>query len=93
MTCIWLVLGKNRGPRPFFKMFRYSNDNAKSVFLVVNASLRWLNNISGVFPCLYCSAGFGNFLQVSALASPWLKGCLNCTPTPEENDKYSANHS
>jgi hypothetical protein len=26
--------------------------NAKSVFLAVNASLRWLNNVSGVHPCL-----------------------------------------
>jgi hypothetical protein len=25
--------------------------------------------------------------------SHWLTDCANCTPTPEENDKYSANHS
>jgi hypothetical protein len=26
------------------------------------------------------------------LASHWLEDCANCTPMPEENDKYSANH-
>jgi hypothetical protein len=31
-----------------------------------------------------CSAGFGRFLQVSALASHWLEDCANNTPTPEE---------
>jgi hypothetical protein len=38
----------------FYKLFRCSN--AKSVFLVVNASLRWLNNVSGAY-----------FVQVSLL--------------------------
>ncbi len=36
--------------------------------------------------------GLGDFL-VSALASHWLEDCANVTPTPEENDQYSANHS
>jgi hypothetical protein len=39
------------------------------------------------------SSGFGRFLQVSALASHWLKDCANFMPTPEENDQYNANHS
>jgi hypothetical protein len=33
----------------------------------------------------YWSAGFGTFLQVSALASHWLEDFANFTPTPEEN--------
>jgi hypothetical protein len=46
--------------------------NAKSVFLAVNANLRWLNNVAGVylvqvFLGSYWSAGIGTFLQVSAL--------------------------
>jgi hypothetical protein len=39
------------------------------------------------------SAGFGRFLQVSALASHWLEDCANFTPTPEENNNYSDNYS
>ncbi len=61
---------------------------AKSVSLGVNASLRWLNNVSGVllnpgFLASYWSAGFGRFLQVSALASHWHGDCANFTTTPE----------
>jgi len=59
-------------------------------FLAVNASLCWLNNVSGVqLVHFFGSAGFGTFLQVSALASH----CANFTPKPEENDQYSANYS
>jgi hypothetical protein len=50
--------------------------------------LAWLT-----FLAFYWSAGFRRFLQVSALASHWLEDCANFTPTPSENDKYSANHS
>jgi hypothetical protein len=39
------------------------------------------------------SWGWEKFLQVSALASHLLEDCANCTPTPEENYKYSANRS
>ena len=71
---------------------------AKSAFLAVNASLRWLNNVTGVylvrgFLAFNWSAGFGTFLQVSALASNWLEDCANITPKQEENDQYSANYS
>ncbi len=64
---------------------------AKRVFLGVNASLRWLNIIIGVYLVqvsllLIGSAGFGTFLQVSVLASNWLEYCANFTPTPEENE-------
>jgi hypothetical protein len=76
---------------------------------VVNASLRWLNNVSGVYLVQVSllligqqglghfylfffwwqdAAPFGTFLRVSDLASHWLEDCANCTPTPEENDKY-----
>jgi hypothetical protein len=34
----------------------------------------------------------GIYVPVSALASNWLEYYANCTPTPEENDQYSANH-
>jgi hypothetical protein len=52
---------------PFFDFLIY---NAKSVFLTVNASLRWLNNVGSVnfspgFLASYLSARFGTFLQVS----------------------------
>jgi hypothetical protein len=45
---------------------------------MVNESLRWLNNVSGVYlvqVSLYLidQAGFWPFLQVSALASHWLE--------------------
>ncbi len=66
---------------------------------MVNASLRWLNNVSGVyilhspgFLASYWSAGFEIFLQESALASHWLEDSATAnffTPTPEENDQYS----
>ncbi len=45
------------------------------------------------FLASYWSAGFGTFLQVSANGSLWLEDCAKYAPTPEENDKYSANHS
>jgi hypothetical protein len=43
--------------------------------------------------CSLLSAGFGTFLQVSANNSHWLEDFANFTPTPEENDQYSANYS
>ncbi len=39
--------------------------------------LAWL-----IFLAFYWPAGFGRFLQVSALASHWLEDCANFTPTP-----------
>jgi hypothetical protein len=53
----------------------------QKVYFAVNARL---------FLACYLSAGFGTFLQVSALASHWLENCANFTPNPEENDQYSA---
>jgi len=86
----WSVLGLDRGRGQFLNflnapMILYR----KKCFLAVNASLRWLNNVSGVllnpgFLASYWSAGFGRFLQVSALASHWQQDCANFTPTPEE---------
>jgi hypothetical protein len=49
--------------------------------------------LSPDFLASYWSAGFGTFLQVSALAYHWLDDCANFTPTPEENNQYSANYS
>jgi hypothetical protein len=68
--------------------------NSKSVFLAVNASLRWLNNVVGVYLVqvsllLIDQQGFGIF----ALSSHWLEDCANFTPKPEENNQYSSNCS
>jgi len=55
------------------------------VFLAVHVSLRWLNNFSGVY-----------LVQVSLLliSQQGLAGGLcKLYVTPEENYKYSANHS
>jgi hypothetical protein len=41
------------------------------------------------FLASYWSAGYGRFLQVSALASHWLADCANFTPMPKEHNKYS----
>jgi hypothetical protein len=88
----WSVLGLNRGRGQL-------GVKHKSVFLAVNASLSWLNIVSGVyilspgFLASYLSAGFGTGLQLSALASHWLEDYANLTPTLLENDYYSANHS
>jgi hypothetical protein len=91
--------GPKLGTRPVFKFSKRSNDFITQSVLMVNASLRCLHNVSGVnvlspgFLDFYWSAGFGTFLQVSAPASHWLENCANFTPTPEEGDQYSANHS
>jgi hypothetical protein len=47
----WSVIGLNWGRGQFLNFFRGSKDFMciKSVFLAVNASLRWLNNVSGVY--------------------------------------------
>ncbi len=52
-------------------------------------SLRWLNNVSGVY-----------LIQVSLLLNGeqglvdfFPLDCANITPTPEANDKYNAKHS
>jgi hypothetical protein len=47
--------------------------------------MQWLKNVSDVylvqvFVASYWSAGFGTYLQVSALASHWLEHCANFTP-------------
>jgi hypothetical protein len=65
--------------------------NAKSVFLAVNPSSRWLNNATDVvlspgFLAFYKSTRFGTFFLISALASHWLEDCAHFTPTPEENN-------
>jgi hypothetical protein len=92
----WLVLSLNRR-RCHLKIFTFSNNfiTEKCVFLAVNASLRWLNNVLGPgFLAFYWSAGFGTFHQVLALASHWLEYCATFTPTPpEENNQYIANYS
>jgi hypothetical protein len=59
MIWIWLLMTcmvsskPKKVTRPVFKLFRLEHlqcfYNAKNVFLVVNASLHWLNNVSGVY--------------------------------------------
>jgi hypothetical protein len=56
-----------------FKIFRFPNDFiTQKVYFSQFAS--------------YWSAGFGAFLQLSALSSHLLEDCANIPPTPEEND-------
>jgi hypothetical protein len=60
---------------------------------LVNASLRWLNDVVGVYLfqvslLLIGQQGFGKFLQVSGLASHWLDNCANFPPTLEEMNQY-----
>jgi hypothetical protein len=72
MTC--MVSPKPRyGTRQVFKFF---DDpmffNAKSVFLAVNASLRWLSNVTGVYLVQVSllkigQQGLGNFLRCRPL--------------------------
>jgi hypothetical protein len=44
-----------------------------------------------MFSASFWSAGFGKILQVPALAFHWMEDCANFTPTPEENNEFSAN--
>jgi hypothetical protein len=86
------------GTGPFLNFFRCSNDFiTQSVFLTANESLRWLNNVSGVFLVQVSLLLIGSRVwDISSGIYPCflLAGELaNCTPTPEENDKYSANQS
>ncbi len=64
------------------------------MFLPVNTNVIGVY-LTQVFLASYWSAGFGRFLQVSALSSDWLADCANFTLTPGENNKYrySANYS
>jgi hypothetical protein len=100
MTCM-VSFRPNSGTRPVFLIFRCPNEFIKQevyfsrlmrvcVGLIKSLARRVL---SPDFPAFNWSSGFGIFLPVSALASHWLEDCANFTPTPEENDQYSANHS
>ncbi len=74
--------------------------DAKSVFIAVNASLRWLSNVVGVYlvqVSLFLigqQQGLGHFFRYRyrPLLPIWLEDCENFTPTREENNKYSANY-
>ena len=55
-----------------FKFFSCSNDDTKSVFLAVNASLRWFTNVVGmylvqVFLLLIGQQGLGDFFRYRPL--------------------------
>jgi hypothetical protein len=70
----WSVIGLNWGRGQFLNFFRYSKDFMciKSVFLAVNASLRWLNNVSGVYLVqvsllLIGQQGLGHFFRYRPL--------------------------
>ncbi len=64
-----------------------------NIFFYISEHLCIFSRKQQPFLNSYWSAGCGAFLQVSALASPWLDDCANFTPTPEENDQFSGNHS
>jgi hypothetical protein len=66
--------------------------NAKSVFIVVNASLRWLNNVSGAYLVqvsllLIGQGDLGHFYRYRP-CFPWLEDCADFSPTLE----FSVNH-
>ncbi len=68
------------------------------VFLAVNASLHWLDNVSSVNVIrvsllLIGQQDLGHFFGYRPLLPHWLEDCANFMPTLEENDQYSANHS
>jgi hypothetical protein len=61
------------------------------VFLAANASLRWLDNVSGVYLFQVSSLLIGQqCLGDFFIASHRLEDCANCLPKLEENGKYSA---
>jgi hypothetical protein len=98
MTCMVSPRPKY-GARPVFKLFTSTNDfiTQKVYFprlMRVCVGLTMLVACTySRFSCFLASQqGFGHFLSI-ALASHWPKDLANCTPTPEENDKYSANLS
>ncbi len=63
------TVGLNRGCGQFLIFLGTAN----GVFLPVNVSFRWLNNVLNTgFFASYWSAGFGRFLQASGFASHWL---------------------
>jgi hypothetical protein len=69
----------------------------ESVILAVNASLRWLNNVSGVYLVqvsllLIGQQGLGHFFSIGP-CFPLAGGLCKFYATPEENKQYSANHS
>jgi hypothetical protein len=96
---VWLVPGLSRG-RGHFLIFCCCSMiyDAKSAFLAVNASLRYLNNVGGVYlvqvSLLFIGQqGLGySFRYRPSLPIGWRIVQL-FTPTQDENDQYSANHS
>ena len=72
-----------KGARPVFNSFSCSNDFMTqkvyfSQLMRVYVGLIMLSACPG-FLASYWSAGFGTFLQVSALASHWLEGSVSVT--------------
>ncbi len=67
--------------------------NAKSVFLVRDCVALIISGVLLVLVSLLLigQQGLGHFFRYRPLL--WLVDCANFTPTPEENDQYSANHS
>jgi hypothetical protein len=80
--------------RPVFILFY----NANTFFLAVNASMRWLNNVSGmdliqISLLLIGQQGLVDFFSYRPFPSHWLEDCANFMPMLEENDQYGTNHS
>ncbi len=92
MTCIVISMPKER---PFFIFLRCYNDFTmqKVYFLLFMRVFVGLMFVAcpGLLD-FYWSAGFGTFLEVSALASHLLEDCVNFMSMPEKNDQYSGNH-
>jgi hypothetical protein len=85
--------------QPVYKFCSCSNDfiAQKVYFSRVNASLRWLNNVVGVYLLqvsllLIGKQGLVDFLGVGP-CFPLAAGLCNFMPTLEEINKYSAHNS
>jgi hypothetical protein len=67
----------------------------KNIFVVVNASLHWLNNLSGVnliqFSLLLIGQqGLGHFIRYWPLLLTGWRTCANFKPTPEKKKTNTA---
>jgi hypothetical protein len=82
------------GTRPVFKFLcALMIYNAKSVFLVRDCVALIISGVLLVLVSLLLigQQGLGHLFRYRPLL--WMEDCANFTPTPEENDQYSANHS
>jgi hypothetical protein len=84
---------------PFFKLFRCSNDFKTQKVYFLRLMLVYVGfNVSGVYLVqvsllLIGQQGLGDFFRYYPLVPIGQRIVHIFSPTPEENDQYSANHS